>query len=388
MEKLPEDISEKFRNPPSSQRRFASYDVYDDLCGIVIDNGSGSIKAGWAGDDYPRVVFPSVVGHSRGHRDNSYYVGDEAQSKRDILSLKYPIQRGIVTTYDWDDMEKIWNHAFENELRVKPEEQPVVMEESTFTMSTRKQMMEIMFEKFNIPAMCLASSSTLSLFATGRTTGVTVSIGESACSAVAVYDGDIIGPYASCQLNFGGHELTDRLARLLEQCGHSFASTAIVRDIKERQCYVQAFFGRKDDRKMAYELPDDTVISIPGWCRYMCPEALFQPSVLLSGGIHRITYNCISKLHTDDDLHQSLFSNIVLSGGSTMFPGLADRLQAELTALVPPTMKVKIVAPAERKYLAWIGVSILFGSSAFKTNCIYKQEYNEKGPSNLCKWTL
>ena len=133
---------------------------------IVIDNGSGFIKAGFAGNESPTSVFPSVVSYSQGCGD--YYIGREAENRRSVLPLRYPIQRGVIT--NWNDMENLWDHVFCNELgaRLKPEEHPILLVESASNIPNRREIMEIMFETYNVPSSCVISSGPPSLFVLGK----------------------------------------------------------------------------------------------------------------------------------------------------------------------------------------------------------------------------
>ena len=361
---------------------------------VIIDNGSGMMKAGIAGEEAPQCVFPSIVGRPKnasamqGVTQKSEYIGDEANAKRGILNLAYPIKTGIVG--DWEDMEKVWNHTFYNELRVQPEETQgvLVTEAPRNPKPNREKMVQVLFENFSVPNVYVAIQAVMSLYANGRSTGLVVDSGDGVTHTVPVFEGFSI-PAAVEKMEIAGREITSYAQKLLLEQGHSFTSSAeleIVKDIKEKLAFVaQDFDAEKEaaesssETDSVYEMPDKSTINVNGTTRIMIPELLFKPDLngFSCDAIQTLAFKSVQK--SDVDTRKDLLKNIILSGGTTMYEGITDRLKSELTNLAPNGSEIRLVATPDRKYAVWKGASTLASLSSFAASWISKDEYDEHG---------
>ncbi|XP_013077417.2 uncharacterized protein LOC106063566 [Biomphalaria glabrata] len=351
---------------------------------IVVDNGSDSCKVGLAREDLPASVFPSTVARDA---NKVSFVGQKAIDRISDLELHYPIKRGLIT--NWDDMEVLWAYMFKDVLSVDPSKHPVLMSEALNNSSfNREKTAQILFEKFQIPSLFMTNQAVLSLYHAGRVTGTIVDIGAGATSVVPIYEGFNIGE-ASVKVDLAGSDITEYLIRLLADKGHNLISPPnklIAKKIKETLCLV----SQKEQASSApstFELPDKTVITLDTE-RYKSTEILFDPELSGRGdikGVHKLVNGAISSC--DMNVRKPLYTNILLSGGTSLFEGLASRLQQELTSLSPQNPQAKVHARRDRHLAAWIGGSVFAALPTFQQLQITKKEYQEAGPSIIKrKW--
>ena len=353
-----------------------------EVTSVVIDNGSDTIKVGFSGQNAPKAVFPSKVGiptHVTANKDN-YYVGDEIESKGGVLKIQRPINGGVI--HDWDGMEKILHHAFSKEMSVDPEDYKVLLTDNVADDSHRQKMAEIMFETFNVPGLLVKLQSVLSLYNTGRISGVVVDSGYETTNVTPIYDG-VVHEESVQRIEMGGVHINNYLRKLLNESKHYVSAVVekgMVNDMKETICFGSSELQLEDQMKHQswerdYQLPDGKVIQLKGE-HIRAVEPLFDPSLIdiVSPGIH-VALGDIIRKHPDHNHN----SNIILSGGNTMFRGLEERLHKEMGRILSPAMVLKVVAALERKYSVWEGGSMYASLSGVVDKWVTSQEWEEFG---------
>lgn len=379
----------------------------DTNTGIVIDNGSGITKAGFSGDDAPRSYFPTIIGKPKmpgimvGLDQKETYVGYEANDRRGVLNLIHPIRQAVIA--DWEGIEEIWFHTLSTELRVPPDQYPLLITEpSNNPKANREKIVSTMFDEFKVPNLYLGCQPVLALYSSGKTTGIVLDSGEGITTAAPIYEGYSV-PRASKSMDLAGGDLTSYLFKLLtKRCIlmdtlDMNSDMNVIKDIKEKACRVSMDY-EKDVKAVAntmrVSLPDKTMITAikePKQIeleeeKYMCAELMFNPSIderTNMDGVHKLIYDSINSC--DVDIKGDMYKDIILSGGNTMFPGFAERLRNELKAIAPSSLNIKIVCPNERKISSWVGGSILGSLASFQPMYISRAEYGEYGPSIVHK---
>src|SRR3990167_2903980 len=282
---------------------------------IVIDNGSGVVKAGWAGHDLPSVIFPSVVGEPFIQEDPServLYVGDGVAPLAGAVKVRYPLAHGKVNNQGWDDLELLLDHVYDL-LEADSKDHPVLLTEPPLNpKKNREEMIERMFEKYRVPASYIAIQAVLALYASGRTTGLVLDCGDGVSHCVPVYEGYSL-PHAIHRLDIAGRDLTEYMSRLLMWRGYSFTTSAeqeLVREIKEKYGFVKLPKQKihKKDIQITHDLLSGERVTIDEE-RYQVTEALFDPSLVgkEAMGIHQLTFKTINDCDIDlrkGDLHK------------------------------------------------------------------------------------
>lgn len=320
----------------------------------------------------------------------------DAISKMERLIMSEPVQKGLIT--DMAMIEKILKEQiFMKELRIDTEEHKMLISEPPLNpKKNREDLVTLMFEEFKVPRLYLGNQSVMSLFALGRTTGTVLDIGEGITHAVPIYEGYAI-PHAIQTVPLCGRDITDFLHKMLMENAPELISESYedkeekVKKIKEKMCYMALDFdaelkGAQENSNIekTYMLPGEKPLKLKEEL-IRAPELLFAPQYKQEfvnkppEPIQRWTYDAIFKCHAD--IKKDLFKNIVLAGGSTMFPGMKDRMRKEIQALAPSPMSPDVEAPADRKYSCWLGGAYLSLIEKFDPIWITDKEFNEFGAS-------
>jgi len=412
----------------------------DEVSAVVLDLGTHSVKAGYAGQDTPQHVFPSDVGTCPKSGDvdmttegasastREFYV-DSMGVRRDGVEVQSPFgEDGMLE--DWEAVEAIWEHALKKCLAIQTDEHPILLSEPVHNSdAVRAKMTELMFEKHAPPALFLAKNPVLSSFAVGKASSLVIDMGGRHTTVSAIHDGYALQK-SVVRSPLGGDALSDVVAKYLENqkidvrpryaftkkqkgdgefevkaVNHpkttasyaAFKRREIMEDIKATVCRLDDHVFNSDAHKnvagITYELPDGNTIEV-GVERFQIPELLFQPELLkeldvevpaLSDdtklkSIPELVLECIN--NSDVDVRKDLWGNLVLGGGCSMFANMRERLEAALFDHAPQNVKTKVIASmnsVERRFATWIGGSILASLGSFQQLWMSKQEYEEHG---------
>lgn len=373
---------------------------------IVCDNGTGFVKAGFAGANFPHSVFPSMVGRPILRSEEKVgnielkdiMVGDEAAAARSQLQISYPLDNGIIRS--WEDMEHVWDYTWNEQLRIDPHDCRVLLTEAPMNpKKNREKMVQTMFEKYGFEGVYVAVQAVLVLYAQGLLDGVVLDSGDGVTHIIPVCEGYTM-PNLVRRLDVAGSDVTRYLIKLLLLRGYAFNRTAdfeTVRQIKEKLCYVG--YDLKIEEQLANEttvlvdsvnVPDGRTIKL-GQERYLAPEVLFQPHLIDvdAMGMSDQLFDCINK--ADIDLRPKFYQHIVLSGGTTMFPGLPSRLEKDIKKLYLDNVlrgdksklakfKCRIEDPPRRKHMVFLGGAVLADIMKERDEFwMLRSEYEEQG---------
>ena len=355
---------------------------------IIIDNGTGYIKAAISGEVDYKIIIPNCIGKPKSSdssykEKNDYVFGDDIEPIKKDLIIKYPINRGIVQ--DWDLMEKIWGHVL-YQLHSAPEECNVMLTQPIVNPKDQaEKMIQIMFETFDVQGFYITNPPFLSFYSIGKLTGLAVDSGASLTQYLAMLEGYLL-PGGRDLIEFGGKDLTEYFVRLLNEI--KYIPIDKEKDIAElakvKACYVALDYQSelKYVEPFEYTLPDGTDIFIRDQ-RIRCCEALFNPSLAGMDYDENIAEYCNKCIKScDDDQRNDLYSNIILFGGNTMFKGFAERFAEEIKKLAGYKYEevVNVTAPYEKNLAALKGGCVLSSLSEFEKQWITKNEYEEWGP--------
>lgn len=367
---------------------------------IVIDIGSGEVKAGFSGEEKPKVIFKNYFGEPKYKRvlhsyDNDgndireQYIGDDCEKYLGLIKLRYPVNHGVFEKEQ--DIISTFNHIYSklelNSQEIK--EHPVLITEPILNPRTnREKIAKILFDNLGVPAIFFASQPILSLFSTSVTTGIILESGEGVTQSCVVFEGYSI-PFSYERYNYGGRDVTEYLKNMLKRRGYNFYNSSeikLVNDIKEKMCYLEtnkrADLPKKGVNKklVQYYLPDGNNITIDDEIT-LAPEILFNPEYIGKEYLSftQMIINSINK--TDIELRRKAYESIWLSGGNTAFKDLNHKLNDELKYIFGKNVVINILENEKinPQYRCWVGGNIISTLEIFKKMWVTKSDWKENG---------